>query len=187
MYQFKGIFLETAFERIYQAISDAIESAFGITLLDMLVQILATVILVIVVRFFLWDKVMAYLQRRREYVAGELESARQENENAQKLKEQTDREYAELKTKAKTIIETAKQKGEKEEQSIIDKAKAEARELRETTLKEIEAEKEKARLAMKDEVIEIAALMAEKIIDQEVDRNRYMDKAISDLDQKDDK
>ncbi|MBN2504455.1 MAG: F0F1 ATP synthase subunit B [Bacilli bacterium] len=185
MNQFRVIFLETAVERIIEAVSDAIESALGITLLDILVQILATVVLVLVVRFFLWNKVTDYLARRREFVAAEIENAKQENEKAIKLKAESEAEYHETKERAKSLIETAKQKGESVQTEIIAKAKAEAKEIRENNLKEIEAEKEKARLEMKSEVIELAAVMAEKIIEQEVDRDKYFDNSIANLDQQD--
>ena len=187
MLLFKGFFLETAVERIIKAVSDAIQSALGISLLDMAIQILATLILVLVVRFFLWNKITDYLGKRKQFLTDEVENAKQANEQAAQLKEETEKEYERLKARSKDIIDSARQRGEDEQADIVSRAKREAEQIYQDSLKEIEVEKEKARLKMKDEVIELAALMAEKIIEQEVDHQKYLERSIESLGQGEEK
>jgi len=51
----------------------------------------------------------------------------------------------------------------------------------ERTKKEIEAEKIKAKSTLKKEVVDLAAVIAEKIIKQEVDEKKYQDMIVDDL------
>lgn len=187
MFDLKGIFLQTVVERIIEAVSDAIESALGVTLLDIVIQILATLVLVLIVRFFLWNKITAFLGKRRQFLTDEVENAKKTNEEALLLKEKTEHEYNKLKERSKDIIDSAKQRAEDEEKAIVFRAKREADQIMEDSMKEIEVEKDRARMKMKDEVIDLAALMAEKILEQEVDHAKYLDQSIDDLDRSENK
>ncbi|MBU1145102.1 MAG: F0F1 ATP synthase subunit B [Firmicutes bacterium] len=171
----------TAVERIMQAVSDTIKSALGVSLLDIIVQLLATLLLVLIVKYFLWNKITDFLAKRRKFLEDEVENAKKENLEAIKLKEDTELEYINLKKRSKSVIDSATQKGELVHQEIVSKAKLEASSILESSLKEIELEKEKARVKMKHEVIDLATLMAEKIIEQEVDQKKYLDKSIEDI------
>ncbi len=177
-----GVVLESAVDRIIEAVSKAMESAFGVTLVDLLIQLGATVVLVLIVRFFLWNKITAYLEKRKKFMSDEIDNAKKENETATKLREQTESEYADLKKRSGDIIAQAKAKGEADQTEIIENAKKEATRMKEVSQKEIEAEKEKARREMKNEVIELAGLMAGKIIGEEVDTDKYVDDTIDEID-----
>ncbi|HOP57547.1 MAG TPA: F0F1 ATP synthase subunit B [Bacillota bacterium] len=178
-----GVFLQTGVEKIIEAVSKAIESAFGVTLVDLLIQLGATVVLVLIVRFFLWDKISAFIEKRKQFMANEIENAKKENETAKELRAKTESDYTDLKKRSEDIISQAKAKGEKEQTEMIESAKKEAARIKDVSQKEIEAAKEKARQEMKDEVIELAGLMAGKIIGEAVDTDKYVNDAIREIDQ----
>jgi len=46
----------TTIERIVESVSKAVESALGVSLLDIIVQISATIILIVIIRAFFWKK-----------------------------------------------------------------------------------------------------------------------------------
>ena len=132
-------------EKITNAVQEAIESALGISFLDMFIQIVATIILVLVVKHFFWGRITEYLEKRKEIMDQNFQDAKDANEEAAKLKDKTHKEYQELKAQSREYLENARQKGEEERQDILDKAKTEANNLIDQTHREIEVEKAKAK------------------------------------------
>jgi len=168
-------------ERMMEAVQKAIESALGVNLLDMIIQIGATLILVLIVKHFFWGKITDFLEKRKNIMEQEMESAKTENIKAQSLKEKREEEYNTLKLKSKDYLDSAKEKAEQERLRIISEAKDNASEMVSRTKKEIEAEKNKAKVTLQKEVVNLAVLMAEKIIEQEVDESKYQDLIVEDL------
>jgi len=165
-------------QRIVEAVSETMKSALGISLSDLLVQLGATLLLVVIVRVFLWKKITAYLTARRELVQSELDNAKKQNEEAKELKSQAHHEYAEIKRKAQTILDSAKSDASKEHQTIVEDARSEAKRIRQNAIQEIEVEKQNARTELQGEVVELAALMASKIIQSEVDVKKYQNLSV---------
>ncbi|HPD99917.1 MAG: F0F1 ATP synthase subunit B [Candidatus Izemoplasmatales bacterium] len=170
-----------AIERMVEAVSRVVEQALGVNLLDMIIQIAATLILVIIVKIFFWGRITAFLEKRKQIMETEMESAKKENEEAKVLKEKHDFEYNQLKQESKQYLDNAKIKADQERKRILVEAKENANEILERTQKEIEAEKIKAKAELKKEAVELAALMAEKIVSKEIDESSYQNLLIDDL------
>jgi len=166
---------------LMSAVSEAIEKALGVSLLDMAIQIAATFILVIIVKIFFWEKITGFIAKRKALMEGELESARAANEEALTLQEKTTQEYHELKAKTKDYLEKARIRGEEERETIVVKAKDEARALLTQAEKEIAMEKKKAETDIRKEAVDLAALMASKIIEKEIDEKNYQNLAVDKL------
>jgi len=164
-----------------EAVQEIIDVALGINILDMIIQIAATLILVIIVKHFFWGKITDFLEKRKTIMDQEMESAKNENINAKTLKEKREAEYNELKLKSKGYLDSAKEKAELERLRIISNAKETSDQMMERTRKEIEAERIKAETALQKEVVDLAALMAEKIIRKEVDEEKYQDLIVEDI------
>lgn len=168
-------------DRIVEAVQKVIDGALGVNLLDMIIQIAATLILVIIVKYFFWGKITDFLEKRKNIMDHEMESAKKENEDAKALKEKRETEYNELKSKSKEYLDSAKLKGEQERSQIIEKAKDNANQMMERARKEIEAEKIKAESELHKEAVVIATGMAEKIIRKELNDKDYQDLIVKDL------
>lgn len=166
---------------LMSAVSDAIEKALGASLLDMLIQIGATFVLVIIVKIFFWEKITGFLAKRKALMENELESARKANEDALALQEKTSQEYHDLKTMSKDYLEKARLRGEEEREVIVGKAKNEAQNLLAQAEKEIAMEKRKAETDIRKEAVDLAALMAAKIIEKEIDERSYQNLAVDKL------
>jgi F-type H+-transporting ATPase subunit b len=110
-----------------------------------------------------------------------MESAKRENLEAQELKTKRETEYNQLRQESKTYLDEAKLKAEKEKERIILEAKTSAKSLMERGQKEIEAEKLKAQADLEEETLNLAALMAGKIIEKEVDPDKYQDLLVENL------
>lgn len=165
----------TALQRMMEAVSEAIENALGASLSDMLIQISATLILVLIIRHYFWDNVKDFIRKRKELMEEEFSSAKKANEEAKILQQKTDEEYKELKLKSKDLINKAVKRGEEEHEIIVSKAKKEAQDLLTQAELQIELEKKKARSSIQKEAVDLATMMASKIIEKEIDELEYQD------------
>lgn len=167
-----------------KAIMDAIREALGpisnptemgVYVRDIIIQVCSTIILFLVVKFLFWNKVTAFLEAKRKAVDENLEAATIAKENAIKLEEQMNEEMALAKEKIKKLLDDAEREGILKHDQIISEAKAEA--LRRHQMLEEELEIEKANMAdeIKNEIIEIAFKAAEKIVNKEINQDKYID------------
>jgi len=168
-------------EKMVSGIEDAVQSALGVNLTDMIIQILATIVLVIIVKKFFWGKITDFLHQRQAFMETELSEAEKARVAALALKEQHDQELKEVREKSKDYFEAAKKRGDDEKKRIIEEAKAEAKSIVTNGQKEVEYERQKAKEALKKEVVSIASLMTEKMIGQKVDESEFIDSTIDDI------
>ena len=165
-------------EAISNFVQDALgitDGVFGINATEMLIQISATLILFLVVRFFFWNKVTDYLEGRKEAMVQEYNEAKNANDEAKGMREEAEAELTLIKTRSKSMIDDAKVRGEEERKVILTKAKSEADKMVVDAQKEIESNIEKARNNINQEIVSVATLMAEKIIGKEIDESKHKD------------
>ncbi len=139
------------------------------------IQIASTVLLFLVVRFFFWNKVTDYLEQRKQMMKDEYDQAQQANQDASRLKAEAADELHEIRQSAKDLYDEAKQRGEDERKTIVDGAKEEAKRLIDNAHGEIQSELDKARAELNNEIVEVASLMAAKIIKREIDPKQHQD------------
>ncbi len=164
-------------DKITTAVSEAIESALGVSLLDMIIQLLATVILVLIVKRFFWSKVTAYIEKRREVVKAELSNAEAASAEAMEIKAKTEAEANELRKNARHVLESARLQGEEERNQIIQSAKHEAKKIADESKKATALDIEKAKAEVNNQAVELASLMAAAILEKEIDPATYADLA----------
>lgn len=119
--------------------------------------------------YLLFNPVRDVLEKRRQKIAGELEEAASDKENAAIMKAEYEARLKEVDKEAEGILEDARKKAKKREAEIIEEAKTEAARILERANREIELERKKALDDMKQEVISIAALMAGKVVSASID------------------
>lgn len=159
-------------DNVAQAIEEFVNNSLGVNPIEMVIQISSTIVLFLVVKFFFWNHVTEYLEKRKEAMNEEFTKAKAASEDASKLKEQADAQLHEIRQSAKGIYDEAKERGEQERKNIVLTAKQEAERMLENAQEEIENEVEKARTDINNEIVSVATLMAEKIIEKELDSSK---------------
>lgn len=158
-------------EVILQGLEILLDSENAIT--SIIIQLVATLILFLAVKFLLWNKITAVIEEKenREKKAFEdLENAKNE---AAKLKKQIEIDTTNAKQEGQLIIERAKQKSYLEAEEIVKKAQIDANMKLEDAKAQIEKEVAQANETIKKEIIEVAYLLAEKIINKEIDQEKH--------------
>ena len=109
------------------------------------------------------------LEKRKQRVFNEQETAKKNRQEAIAYKEEYEQKLKEVDKEAELILGEAHKKAKKSETKIIAEAKEEAARIIERANAEIMLEKQKALDDMKQEIISIATMMAEKIVTVSID------------------
>ena len=121
--------------------------------------------------YFLFTPVRDMLEKRKQRVAEDCEAAKREKEDAISFKEEYDQKLKQVDKEAEAILSAARKRAMQNEAKIVAEAKEEAARIIARANAEIELEKKRALDDMKQEMITIAAMMAEKVVAASIDTN----------------
>ncbi|MBP5343417.1 F0F1 ATP synthase subunit B [bacterium] len=173
--------IDLFYSSIGDKLTEIVRDAFGVNLLELIINLVATVILILIVRFVFWDKVTKFLDKKKENIKNTYKETDEIKEEANRIKEEADKTLADSKNEAKEIIRTAEENATKVKQRIIEDAKTNANEIIENSKEEALREKEDIIKEAKSEVVDIASLIASKMIDENIDQSKYNDSILKDL------
>ncbi|MDD7363219.1 MAG: F0F1 ATP synthase subunit B [Peptoniphilus sp.] len=151
---------------------------------NLLAQWGATLILFLVIRHFVYEPVNNFLTKRQETIASDLEEAKSSRLEAENLKTDYEKKLGEAKEEGAKIIEKSRERGRQLEKVAADDAKSRADSMLEKAKADIEREKAKARREVQDETSDLAVLIAEKLLKDNIDaehQEELVDGLIDDL------
>lgn len=140
------------------------------SIFDALVLAVNIFVLFILLSYLLINPVRNMLKTRQEKIAADRDSAIKDRDEAKELKAEYDEKLKSINKEAEAIMSEARKKAMKNEEKIIAEAKAEAAKIIERANAEIELEKKKAADEMKKEIIEVATIMANKVVAASIDQ-----------------
>lgn len=139
-------------------------------LFDTIVLAISMLLLFTLLSFILFNPVRDMLEKRKQRVKEDQETAKREREEAIAYKEEYDKKLREVDKEAESILSEARKRAMKNENKMIAEAKEEANRILNRANAEIELEKKRALDDMKQEMITIASMMAEKVVVASIDR-----------------
>ena len=139
---------------------------------DILIQGLAVFLLFIFLSYILIDPVRKVLEERREKIKNDVESAASDRAEAAKLKAEYDAKIKKADDEAGEILSAARRKAVKNEENIIADANAEAARIISRANQEAELEKSKVKDEVKQEIINVATVMAGKFVAGSMDDSK---------------
>lgn len=142
---------------------------FSIDLTTILGTIINTLILFLVLRHFLFDKVNAVLDSRKTEVAKTYEDADAALNNAKQLESEYTEKLSAAKEESAEIVKNATKKAQSRSEEIIADAKDEARGIVDKANADIEKEKKRAVNQIKDEISDMALSIASRVVSKEID------------------
>lgn len=131
---------------------------------DSCLTLLAVAVLVLVASNLLFNPVREFMKKRRDKIKTDIESAAQSKSEAETLKSEYETKLKEIDKEAEVILADARKKAVANQNQIVADAKAEAASIIAQAKKEAELEKQKAANDVKQQMIEIASLMAGKVV-----------------------
>lgn len=115
------------------------------------------------------------MKEREEHIASEIDSAEESRAQAENLLTEQREVLKQARIESQTMIENAKQLGEKEREEIIKAARLESDRLKEEAKTEIVREKEDAISALREQVGSLSVLIASKVIEKNLDEKAQND------------
>jgi F-type H+-transporting ATPase subunit b len=133
------------------------------------VQLAAFAILFWLLSRFAFKPLFGVMEKRRQLVQEQMESAQNNRSDAERLIEEQKQALQQARKEAYDIIEQAKTTGSKQADEIVTAARNESGRLKEEAIRDIETEKNKAIVSLKAQVSGLSVLIASKIIEKQVD------------------
>ncbi len=155
------------------SIGKLLEQSLGIDTGQILLQWIATLILFVVVTKFLWTPLTNLLEQRQATIDNDLQEAQALNLEAKKLKEAMDNQLLAAKEEAKSMIEAARKRAQNEREQLVAQVDEELASMRERASADLAQDIEKAKADLQSEVVNIAFLVAEKILQQQINQEGY--------------
>jgi F-type H+-transporting ATPase subunit b len=130
-------------------------------------------LIILILRYFFWDKIKGILAERQKYVDEKLSKADEDAEKARMYLVKNEQILQSAKEEGKKITEMQKQKGDKLYEEIVQNAKSEAISLKERAGLEIDREKEKAEYEIKKQAVNLAIELSIKALGQQIDEDTH--------------
>ncbi len=140
-------------------------------LFDCVVLALSMLVLFTALSYLLFNPVRDMLEKRKQRVIDDQETAKREKAQALAFKQEYDLKLKQVDKEAEAILSEARKKAKQNEMKIVAEAKEEAARIIARANAELELEKKRALDDMKQEMIEVAAMMAEKVVAASIDTN----------------
>ena len=151
--------MERLFDLDFQLLHDAVITA------------VAVFVLFLFLSYMLFKPTRELLRKRQERIMSDLDSAKNDKDEALALKSEYEAKMAGAQKDADAVLSEARQKAVKNEEQIIAKAKDEAANIIRQAQNEAELEKQKAADEIKTQIIDVASLMAGKVVSAGIDTN----------------
>ena len=136
-------------------------------------QICNLLILFVLVRKFLWKRVMAVLDARQKEIDGIYDAAGKDRDEAAQLKEEYTVRMSGAREEADRLVRNAVDTAQNRGDAIVKEAQAEAAHMKQKAESEIEQEKRKAYSELMGEISGMAADIAGRMVEREINADDH--------------
>lgn len=126
-------------------------------------------LLFLLLSYLLFNPARDLLKKRQDKITQDREGAMADRKEALAMKQEYEKKLQEVNKEAEQILGDARKKALKKEEDIVNEAKAEAARIIERANHEIALEKKRALDDVKKEMIDIASMMAAKVVSANID------------------
>lgn len=143
-------------------------------------------LLFMLLSYLLFEPARKFLAARQERIANDLQEAHTAKEQAEQMKLVYEDKLQNADAEAEEILRDARKRGMENQAQIVEEAKAEAARVRDRAKKEIELEKKHAIDDVKNDVVSLASLLAERVVSANIDtriQNDLVEETMKELDE----
>lgn len=144
--------------------------ALGISLTEFIFYLINFLILVGVLGKFLYKPFLNLMETRKQSIQDALDNAELTNRRADEKMQNYNKRIAKVEEEGREIIRAAKTKADEQARIIIEEANQQAADIKAKANAAIEVEKAKAMEDMRQEIAAISIMVAEKIVEHEINR-----------------
>lgn len=148
---------------------EALES-LGIDWKLLVAQVINFLILFLLLRKFLFGPIVNMLSQRKEKIAQGIKDSEEATNRLEKASEETKKLISDASSESEKIISQAKKEIAEQTQKRIEEAQEKASQIIEQSRKQAISEQEKIVEKAKKEIVDLAILISEKVMEGEVDK-----------------
>lgn len=149
-------------------------------------QLISTGILCLLLFKILYKPVINFLENRKQKIETNIKEASEKLSQADQLKFEYEIKLKDIEKEKSSILEDARARAKQNEAQIIEEAKKEAEAIKNRAMLDIQREQEKAKEDIRLQIIEAASLLANKFISKNINENEQkalIDNVIADLEE----
>ncbi len=153
---------------------------------DIVIQLIAFVVLILIVFFIGYKPVKKMVAKRKAHIASEIAEAEEAKKVALDAAAKASSVIEDGKKEAASIVEAARAEGEAERAKILSLAEEEAAAKKKQADIDIALAKEKSRQEVRDEIVDVALLASQAVLGREVneeDGKRLVASFVEDLEE----
>ena len=154
------------------------------TFYSILIQLFNAAVLAVLLSFILYKPLSNFLRKRSEGIRAQLNKAEEDMSKADELKAQYEKKLQNIEAERAEVLESARLLAAEKSRQMLADARKESDSLWERARADIEKERERAKEAMKQHIIDISSVMAEKIVVHTIDyytQERLFSEALAEL------
>ncbi|MDI9496087.1 MAG: ATP synthase F0 subunit B [Bacillota bacterium] len=143
------------------------------TLISIGIQLFNAIILALALGFILYNPVKDFLRKRSEKIQKQIDDSDAAMMKAKELIAEYEAKIKDIDKERLEILEAARLKASEESKKILQEAKAEAEAIKERSMESVTADKKRLKDETRIYIIELASLMAQKIITQNINDDTH--------------
>lgn len=154
------------------------------TLFDTCVTLVAMLVLFTLLSYLLFNPARKLIEKRKELIQGQLDEAAAAKKDALGMKADYDSRLAKVNEESAELLTEARKKAQMRENDIVAQANEEAHRIVVRAEREVALEKDKVRDEMKQEMVQVATLMAGRFVAESMDEEtqaRLVDETLKDM------
>ena len=140
---------------------------------EILTQIFCFLIILILLRIFAWRPILKLLDERKKRIASEFDNIEKAKQEMAKLREEYEVKLKEIDLEARKRIQEAIAEGQKMAADLQIEAREEAKKVLDRAKENIELEVAKAKVELRDDIVNMAILATEKISNERLDDAKH--------------
>ena len=151
----------------------AVQEFISITPWTIIFQICNLLILFLLIKKFLFHRVMAILDKRQQEIDGLYDAAGKDRDDAAQMKEEYSRRMSNARDEADRLVRSAVDTAQRRGDAIVEEAHAEAAHLKQKAENEIEQERKKAYSELVGEISGMAVDLAGRMVEREINADDH--------------
>jgi F-type H+-transporting ATPase subunit b len=140
---------------------------------QVLTQVVAFLIMYWVLKRFAWKPLLKLMDERKQMIASDFEAIKNEKYEIQRIQEDYKQKLKALEAESKLKIHEAVEKGHELAQEIAKEARTKAQDILNKAEFEMNKEINEAKKHFKDQVVDISVSLANKLIQEELNKDRH--------------
>lgn len=151
---------------------------------DSVLTLIAVFVLFLGGSFFFFNPARKFLEKRKQGIADDINSAKKDREEAERLKAEYEDKLKDVDSQVEEIMSEARKRALANENRIVADAREEAGKIVDNANREAALEKQKIANEVKEEMVNVASMMAGKIVAasmSEAERKVLLDETLKEM------